>query len=311
MSVTNSPLTANSKYGAVAVVAVLGLHILAGWALLHMTFPELLQDKPEQPPIEITLIEPPKEEEPPPVELEVKEEPQPVEVEPVRKQQAKPVAQPQRTRTPPKTKPPTQTKSTTSEPKPDKTDEQPPEGGQTGKPTSTMPRGGAVVSSTTTVSKSITSNSPNSGNTAYGGGDAVVKNSDDGGGVGVKTGDGSGTVKTPKDPPADPGPKTSPPAVDFPSSAASWKSKPRTEFPESALRGLTPGQVYSVSLTLVVDKNGKITNATINGTSGNNDINRAALRQVKTGKLTPFTKNGSAVEGRVNIVLEYQVPSRR
>ncbi len=95
--------------------------------------------------------------------------------------------------------------------------------------------------------------------------------------------------------------------ISFSESQARWKEAPRLIVPPRVLRRSNPGDVYNVTLELIVDKQGNITDIKISNSSNNRDIDNAAIRQVKQGKLHPFKQNGVPVAGQVIISFGYEI----
>ena len=91
---------------------------------------------------------------------------------------------------------------------------------------------------------------------------------------------------------------------------ASWRNKPRPEFPQRALRNARPGDSFTVTLRMEVDKQGSITNVSIASSSGNSIIDNDAVTTFKRGRFNPFMENGVAVVGIVTLPVTYEVPSR-
>lgn len=96
--------------------------------------------------------------------------------------------------------------------------------------------------------------------------------------------------------------------VSFSESNASWAVAPRLSFPSRAERGTSSGDTFTVLLALIVNKQGGIDSVRLVQSSGNSTLDKEALRQVKTGKFVPFTKDGAAVVGSVTLPITYKVP---
>ena len=76
--------------------------------------------------------------------------------------------------------------------------------------------------------------------------------------------------------------------------------------PHSITQHLEPGEQLTVLLKLTVDKQGKITQVDIAESSGNNRFDRAAQKQIRSGRFRPFTQNGTPVKGIVIIPMTYE-----
>lgn len=96
--------------------------------------------------------------------------------------------------------------------------------------------------------------------------------------------------------------------VNFTASNANWSSPPNLSFPNRAARGARSGDTYNVVLVLRVNKQGGIDSVRLAQSSGNAQLDRAAQRQVRSGKFKPFTKNGVPVVGNVTLPISYAVP---
>lgn len=103
-------------------------------------------------------------------------------------------------------------------------------------------------------------------------------------------------------------PTTNNKPVNFNESDASWAVAPRLSFPSRAERGTSSGDTFTVLLTLSVNKQGGIDSVSLAQSSGNTALDKEALRQVKTGRFVPFTKDGAAVAGSVTLPIAYKVP---
>ncbi len=96
--------------------------------------------------------------------------------------------------------------------------------------------------------------------------------------------------------------------VSFTASAANWASAPNFSFPERAARRARSGDTLNVVLVLRVNKQGGIDNVRVAQSSGNPLVDKEARRQVRSGKFKPFTKNGVPVVGDVTLPISYAVP---
>ncbi|WP_296405968.1 TonB family protein [Psychrobacter sp.] len=92
----------------------------------------------------------------------------------------------------------------------------------------------------------------------------------------------------------------------FSASDARWQRKPKYLFPDQ-VRRTTQSQTYTVSLDLIVDKQGNVTSVSIVTSSGNNTIDKAAVYDIRRGKFHPFIKNGMPVIGIVTLPVNYKL----
>ena len=96
--------------------------------------------------------------------------------------------------------------------------------------------------------------------------------------------------------------------VNFTASNANWAAAPNFSFPERAARRARSGDTLNVVLVLRVNKQGGIDNVRIAQSSGNAALDKEAARQVRSGKFKPFMKNGTPVVGNVTLPVAYNVP---
>lgn len=96
--------------------------------------------------------------------------------------------------------------------------------------------------------------------------------------------------------------------VNFNEGDASWAVAPKLSFPSRAERGASAGDTFTVLLALRVNKQGGIDSVRLVQSSGNTALDKEALRQVKTGRFVPFTKDGAPVVGSVTLPIAYKVP---
>lgn len=96
--------------------------------------------------------------------------------------------------------------------------------------------------------------------------------------------------------------------VNFTASNANWASAPNFSFPERASRRALSGDTFNVVLILRVNKQGGIDSVRVAKSSGNSIVDKEAQRQVRSGKFKPFTKNGEPVVGHVTLPISYAVP---
>ena len=96
--------------------------------------------------------------------------------------------------------------------------------------------------------------------------------------------------------------------VNFTASNANWAAAPNFSFPERAARRARSGDTLNVVLVLRVNKQGGIDNVRIAQSSGNAALDKEAARQVRSCKFKPFMKNGAPVVGNVTLPVAYNVP---
>ena len=96
--------------------------------------------------------------------------------------------------------------------------------------------------------------------------------------------------------------------VNFTASNANWASAPNLSFPERAARRARSGDSLNVVLILRVNKQGGIDSVRIAQSSGNAALDKEAARQVRSGKFKPFMKNRAPVVGNVTLPVAYVVP---
>lgn|GEM_PF-310918 len=96
--------------------------------------------------------------------------------------------------------------------------------------------------------------------------------------------------------------------VNFTATNANWASMPKFSFPGRASRGTKSGDTFEVVLLLRVNKQGGIDSVQLAKSSGNAILDREAQRQVRSGRFTPFKKDGVPVVGNVTLPISYQVP---
>ncbi|MBI0426611.1 TonB family protein [Psychrobacter sp. NG27] len=97
--------------------------------------------------------------------------------------------------------------------------------------------------------------------------------------------------------------------VSFTATSANWASAPNLSFPDRAARRARSGDTLNVVLVLRVNKQGGIDSVRVATSSGNPLLDKEAQRQVRSGKFKPFTnKNGAPVVGNVTLPISYTVP---
>ncbi|WP_155954113.1 TonB family protein [Psychrobacter phenylpyruvicus] len=92
----------------------------------------------------------------------------------------------------------------------------------------------------------------------------------------------------------------------FSVSQARWKRKPDFKLPMREDRRVSLGETFSVTLELIVDKQGNVTKATVIKSSDNRAVDDATVKAVKKSKLHPFTENNLPVVGKVVLPVDYE-----
>ena len=101
---------------------------------------------------------------------------------------------------------------------------------------------------------------------------------------------------------------TSTTPVQFSAGQASWKREPNLRFLERLKHDDNLGAVITVRVTITVDSEGNVIQATLVNRSGNRAIDNGIKRAVKASKLYPFTQNGAKVFGTVTLPIKYIIP---
>ena len=91
----------------------------------------------------------------------------------------------------------------------------------------------------------------------------------------------------------------------FSASQARWKRKPRLELPQQVDRRARLGEIFSLTLEVIVDKQGNVTKVTVTKSSGNKIVDNATVTEVKRSKLHPFTEDNLPVIGKIILPVEY------
>ncbi|HBH34236.1 MAG TPA: hypothetical protein DDW38_06875 [Psychrobacter sp.] len=91
----------------------------------------------------------------------------------------------------------------------------------------------------------------------------------------------------------------------FSASQARWKRKPKLELPQQVDRRARLGEIFSLTLEVIVDKQGNVTKVTVTKSSGNKIVDNATVTEVKRSKLHPFTEDNLPVVGKIILPVEY------
>lgn len=91
----------------------------------------------------------------------------------------------------------------------------------------------------------------------------------------------------------------------FSSSQARWKQAPRFELPKQIEKRVLLGEVFSLTLEVIADKQGNVTKVTVLNSSGNQAVDNATVKELKRSKLHPFTEGGLPVAGKIIIPIDY------
>ncbi|MCC3344724.1 energy transducer TonB [Psychrobacter sanguinis] len=91
----------------------------------------------------------------------------------------------------------------------------------------------------------------------------------------------------------------------FSESQARWKRKPKLELPQQVDRRARLGEIFSLTLEVIVDKQGNVTKVTVTKSSGNKIVDNATVTEVKRSKLHPFTEDNLPVVGKIILPVEY------
>ena len=97
------------------------------------------------------------------------------------------------------------------------------------------------------------------------------------------------------------------PVINFASREANWLIKPDFTIENHCLKHLKSGAELSAALSLIIDEEGKIISVKIIESSGKECIDRMAVRQVRKGRLKPFTLKGDALKSRVTLPLNFVI----
>ncbi|MDN3453303.1 MULTISPECIES: energy transducer TonB [unclassified Psychrobacter] len=295
-----------------AIVAVVGLHVLAAVALAMVKPPEIKPEpKKETPPIEIKLVTPPPP--PPPVEIEeinLKEAPEPVrEVKPKPKPKAKPVASP-KPKVVQKKQPVDKPKAKQAE-KPKPAEFTPPPAKQKTTPQKT--RKTQVADDQLKILAAQAEQARRDALLAQQQAQAIkdaaaAKKAQEI--ANAKAAADAAAAQAAKDAEAAAAASNEP--VTFSSAAARWKSTPYFDFPKNAQskakRFGKPGDKITVLLKVKVNKQGRVDDVSIAKSSGVSALDSNASRKMNGAEFHPFMQNNVAVVGLVTLPVNYIIP---
>lgn len=91
----------------------------------------------------------------------------------------------------------------------------------------------------------------------------------------------------------------------FSSNQARWKRAPRFAVPQQIEKRVLLGEVFSLTLEVIADKQGNVTKVTVLNSSGNQAVDNATVKELKRSKLHPFTEDGLPVVGKIIIPVDY------
>ena len=91
----------------------------------------------------------------------------------------------------------------------------------------------------------------------------------------------------------------------FSSSQARWKRAPRFELPQQIEKRVRLGEVFSLTLEVIADKQGNVTKATVIKSSGNEVVDNSTVKELERSKLHPFTEDGLPVVGKIILPVDY------
>ncbi|OLG64097.1 energy transducer TonB family protein, partial [Xanthomonas oryzae] len=103
-------------------------------------------------------------------------------------------------------------------------------------------------------------------------------------------------------PPAPPPPPPAPPQNMGPSVNISPKKKTPPKYPPAAFRAGVQGEVI---LIVDVDANGNVTNVSVEKSSRNRDLDRAAMDAARKWKFNASTVNGQKAAGRARVPVNF------
>lgn len=95
--------------------------------------------------------------------------------------------------------------------------------------------------------------------------------------------------------------------IRFPTSQASWKVKPDFEKILRYLQLSSHQDEYTLKFVLDIDPKGKITNIQLLHKSGDERLDRLAIRELQQASFYPFMQAGKAVAGRVMVPIVYKM----
>ena len=104
-------------------------------------------------------------------------------------------------------------------------------------------------------------------------------------------------------PPAPPAPPAPTPNVEA-SVDASYKNRNPPKYPPAALRA---GITGTVVLIIDVDASGNVTNVSVEKSSRNRDLDRAAMDAARKWRFNPGSQGGQKVAGRVRVPVDFKL----
>ena len=110
-------------------------------------------------------------------------------------------------------------------------------------------------------------------------------------------------VDTPAPPPAPPAPPQATPDIAGSIDTSSKAMNP-PQYPPAALRAGIEGTVY---LIVDVDANGNVTNVTVEKSSRNRDLDRAAMQAARKWRFNPAVINGQKAASRVRVPVDFNL----
>ncbi len=293
----NSSLT---KVNTTIVIAVLTMHIGIAAALTHMHMPKKVVEKPEEvKPVEIQLISLQEVAEPMPIEVE-----QPTSVQSmstaknqeisVNKSQNKPQNQPKPEKTEPQAKSKTQVEPELVE-ETQAVNESEPELQQETEPETDLDSELEIVTKVE-ITPIIDTNEHHRLIEQKG----LEQKGPEQKGPEQKGLEQKGLEqKGPEQAAANNTPKS------FSASQARWEREPIFQLPKWEDRRVSLGETFSVTLELIVDKQGNVTKATVIKSSDNRVVDDATVKAVKKSKLHPFIENNLPVVGKITLPVNY------
>ena len=108
-------------------------------------------------------------------------------------------------------------------------------------------------------------------------------------------------MDTPAPPPAPPAPPAPAPSIGASVDPSSRSMNP-PKYPPAALRAGITGQVI---LVVDVDAQGNVTNVSVEKSSRNRDLDRAAIDAARRWRFNPEVRDGVPVAGRVRVPVDF------
>ena len=110
-------------------------------------------------------------------------------------------------------------------------------------------------------------------------------------------------MSTPAPPPSPPSPPAPSPDIGASIDISSKNMNPPT-YPPAAYREGVEGEVI---LVVDVDANGNVTNVTVERSSRNRDLDRAAMEAARKWRFNPSVRNGVKSAGRVRVPVAFKL----